>query len=285
MRSNIHFPKIRLQFIQMKDPAPALIHSPFFDDEDVKDRLRFEMAPQVDFVRRTLDSLDETEKNIRQKETEEIDKEGKRAEDLKNLLVISRPPSALREEYRVVLPLQARYAALTSAVTGLELLVHSLHAAGYDLAKFAQHRNSRKYGDGDAAANQRFEEAQKIIKRGRKIGRERIEGALRRMGKEWAKLQQGAENFSDLRAVRHAVVHCGGAVEKFNKPEKLREAINRLPGFHAVEETVEVDGEEFLMPLSQGPPEEQIWIERGALNPPVKQTLDFIGEIHDAHFG
>ena len=269
----------------MKDPALALIPSPFFDDEDVKDRLRFKMTPQVDFVRRVLDSLDETEKNIRQKEAEEIDKERKHAEDLKNLLVIPRSLSALHEEYRVGLPLPARYAALTSAVTGLELLVHYLHAADYDLAEFAQHRNNRKYGDGDAAANQRSEEVQKIIKRGRNIGQGRVEETLRRMGKEWAKLQQGAENFSDLRAVRHAIVHCGGAVEKYNKPEKLRKAINRLPGFHAVEENVEVDGEEFLMPLSQGPPEEQIWIERGALNPPVEQALDFIGKIHDAHFG
>ena len=266
----------------MKNPALDLIHSSFFDDEDVKDWLRFEMVPQVDSVRRALDSLDETEKNIRQKETEEIDKEGKHAEYPKNIPVIPRSPFALLEEYRVVLPLHARYTALTSSVIGLELLVHSLHAADYDLAEFAQHRNNRKYGDGDAAANQRFEE---IIKQGRKIGRERVEDALRRMGKEWAKLQQGAENFSDLRTVRHAIVHCGGAVEKFNKPEKLREAINRLPGFHAVEEKVEVDGEEFLMPLSQGPPQEQIWIERGALNPPVEQALEFIGKIHDAHFG
>ena len=78
---------------------------------------------------------------------------------------------------------------------------------------------------------------------------------------------------------------CGGAVKEFKPPEKLREAIDRLDGFHAVKEEVEVDGEKFLMPLSQDLPEEQIWIERGALNPPIEQALDFIGKIHDAHFG
>ena len=269
----------------MKPPA-SIPPSSFFDDEDIKYRLRFKIEPRAAFVRRTLDVLDESEKNIRQKEKEETDKAEKRAKDPKNLPVISSPLSVLREEYRVILPLHARYAALISAVAGLEWLVSSLHAAHIeDLTEFAQHEKNSKYRDGDAAANQRFEEMQKIIKRDRKIGRGRVEETLRRMAKEWAQLREkkrGEEIFSDLRVVRHAIVHCGGAVQEFNDPDKLRKAIDRLDKFYAVAEEVEVDDEKFIMPLSESLPEEQIWIERNALRPLVEQALDFIMQVRAA---
>ena len=248
----------------MKPPA-SIPPSSFFDDEDIKHRLRFKIEPRAAFIRRTLDVLDEFEKNIRQKEKEETDKAEKRAKNPKNLPVISSPLSVLREEYRVILPL------------------HAAHIE--DLTEFAQHEKNSKYRDGDAAANQRFEEMQKIIKRDRKIGRGRVEETLRRMAKEWAQLREkkrGEEIFSDLRVVRHAIVHCGGAVQEFNDPDKLRKAIDRLDKFYAVAEEVEVDDEKFIMPLSESLPEEQIWIERNALRPLVEQALDFIMQVRAA---
>ena len=269
----------------MQTPVP--IPAPFFDDDDDKDRLRFKMQPREDFVRRTLDTLDQSEKNIRQLEKKETDKAEKWANDPKNFLIASRPLSVLREEYRVDLPLNARYAALISAMAGLEWLVRSMHTSHRDiLAGFAQYEADRQGGEGNAAAVQKFTEMREIIWRERTIRWGRIEETLRHMA-EWANLRENhpaQKTFADLCVVRNAIVHCGGAVMEFNNPKKLREAIDDLKGFHATNEEVEVDGEEFIMPLSQDLPEEQIWIERGAVRPPVEQALDFIKEIHSARF-
>ena len=266
--------------------TPVSIPAPFFDDDDDKDRLRFKMQPREDFVRRTLDTLDQSEKNIRQLEKKETAKEEKWANDPKNFLIASRPISVLREEYRVDLPLNARYAALISAMAGLEWLVHSMHATRRDiLANFAQYEADRQGGEGNAAAAQKFTEMREIIWQARTIRRGRVEETLQHMA-EWANLQENhpaLQTFADLCVVRNAIVHCGGAIMEFNNPKKLREAIRRLKGFSAVEE-VEVDGEEFIMPLAQNLPEEQIWIGRDATRPPVEQTLDFIKEIHSARF-
>ena len=260
-----------------------------YDEDEVKFQLHLKMRPRVDFVRRTLDILDESEKNIERLMERKICEAEKLAKDPDRFMFIaSPPPSTLREEYRVALPLNARYAALISAVAGLEWLVRSLHTAHRDdLSEFVQYEKNKKNSAEDAAAARRFEETREIVMQDRRIGQGGVEKALRRLAERADRWEgnNAREFFSNLCAVRNAIVHCGGAVKEFKPPEKLREAIDRLDGFHAVKEEVEVDGEKFLMPLSQDLPEEQIWIERGALNPPIEQALDFIGEIHNAHFG
>ena len=267
-------------------PTPVPIPTPPFDDDADKDRLRFKMRPQENFVRRVLDDLDQSEKSIRQMEKKETAKEEKRAKDAKSFLIAPRPLSALREEYRVDLPLNVRYAALISAVAGLEWLIRSMHAAHRDtLAGFAQYESDRQGGEGNAAAAQKFTEMREIIWQARTIRRGRIEETLRHMA-ELANLRKkhpALKTFANLCVVRNAIVHCGGAIMEFNEPKKLLAAIRGLEGFFAAEE-VKVDGEEFVMPLAQNLPEEQIWIGRGATRPPVEQALDFIKEIHDARF-
>lgn len=250
--------------------------------DEVKIRLGLKMRPRVAFVRQTLDLLDESERNIEQLMEEEV----RKAEEFGsvNEMLDPDPVYALREEYRVGLPLNARYAALISAVAGLEWLVHSLHTAHRDdLSEFIRHEESQK--SGDAAAARRLSETRKIVEQDRKIGRGRVGESLKRMAK---RAKPGGEDdaggmFSDLCATRNAVVHCGGAIAEFNDPPMLRAAISRLNGFHAARE-VGADGETFVMPLSQGPQEEQIWIERDALRPLVGRALDFITKVHRANF-
>ena len=251
--------------------------------DEVKIRLHFKMRPRVAFVRQTLDLLDESERNIEQLMEEEI----RKAEECGSAdeMLDPDPVYALREEYRVGLPLNARYAALISAAAGLEWLVHSLHTAHRDdLAEFIRHEESQKRGD--AAAVRRLSETRKIVERDRKIGWGRVGESLQRMAKR-AK-PEGEDDasgiFSDLCAARNAVVHCGGVVAEFNDPPMLRAAISRLKGFRAARE-VGADGETFVMPLSQGLQEEQIWIERDALRPLVERALAFIMKVREANFG
>ena len=138
-----------------------------YDEDEVKFQLHLKMRPRVDFVRRTLDILDESEKNIERLMERKICEAEKLAKDPDRFMFIaSPPPSTLREEYRVALPLNARYAALISAVAGLEWLVQLPAHRSYR-GRFVGIRPIRerisKNSDEDAAAARRFEETREIV--------------------------------------------------------------------------------------------------------------------------
>ena len=256
------------------------------------------MRPHVNFVSHALNFLDECERSIDERKKREDKEAEKLAMENKATTESAGFPADirlerrmellnLREQNQVILPLNARYTALVSAVAGMEWLVRSLHAAHRGgMAEFARNEEEKKIGSGESHAARKFAEMRDVVQDWR-IRQGGVVDTLKRIAK-WANLREednAREVFADLCVARNAVVHCGGAVEAFNDPRQLRGALGRLNGFRAVSEMKAGKagelGVKFMMPLS----EEQIWIERDALRPLAGRALSFILEVHKAHFG
>ena len=265
--------------LSMRFPVPGA------DASDVKWRLHYKMRPRVDFIRQALNLLDDSEVNIRKMMKSEVGKaEEAQGESVPS--VILPPPislKTLREQHLVVLPLNARYAGLISCAAGLEWLVHAMQSARLeDMAELAQNEAEQKDADGNADAARKFREMREVIEQDRRIRTGRVVETLRQMAAAANLPQKGAalQIFSDLCLARNAVVHCGGAAEDFNQPDKLRDAVRRLSGFEITKE-VKIGKEPLAMPLG----ENQIWIERDALRPLVEKTLDFVLQARGKLFG
>ena len=245
------------------------------------------MKPPVEFVRQVLDSLDASEAEFDMDEwgAEEAAEARARDEsqwkDAPEYEMAQRRKIALaelREQYLVVLPLNARYAALISTVAGMEWLVRFLDAA--------HRRNAvefvRKGGGWTEADAGGLRNVERLIRESPNESAAEILGRFAggKQSPEWGV-------FRDLCAVRNAVTHCAGCVGDARKPKPLRAAAERLRGVH-IKRSVEVEGKEkgvpsydFQMPMRR----EQVWIERDALRPLVEQTLRFLEGVHEAHFG
>ena len=271
----------------MKTPAPGfIIPAPYsFEYEEVGDDLRLKARPRENFVRWTLNLLDESEKNIDQLMEKEIGK----AKQICSAPGEFRIPGSLyelREQHLVVLPLNVRYAALISAVAGLEWLVRLLDSTRRDNAANFIRWKARASKDADETKMLRQVESVLRDSHPKDPGIQDILKLFAERTGLW-KNHPASGVFAHLCDVRNAIVHCGGAVRKSRSPKKLRGVVDRLKrfGFDSVEEYVEVDGEQFIMPLSEGSPEEQIWIARDALRTPVERALGFVMEVREAHFG
>ena len=242
----------------------------------------FSMAPRMSFVRHALALLDTLENAFPSQEEEKIAQAKQEAmqigadleaQEVDTDAFLTRNMRELRARHRISLPLNARYSALTSAVTGIESLVYSQdderrRQAGEFIRKRAE----------EAAAEDAvmFRRAEKIIQGG--ISGQKVSDTLKRFAQD-AGMSCGADSrwqtFCDLQCVRNRIVHGAGCVKKENT--KDFKAAERL-GF-SVSDKVNVDGEKFEMPLGT-----QIWIERNALNKPVEQALEFIEQACDKHF-
>ena len=214
----------------------------------------FTMGPLMDFIAQALVALDRFESGLQGREKEAIARAKEQREENppppEEWVAPEAEEQFLRWQHRVVLPLNARYTALVSAVAGMEWLVVLLH---------------RKH-KGEAPEWGRIPKTLKD---------------LAKKGGIWDKESSQSlwEDFRALRIVRNAILHCGGVVEDVGNPKEFRDAAKRLK--FCIRSKVEVDGEKEFMPMSGS----QLWIERDALEEPVKRALDFIEEVHKAHFG
>ena len=251
----------------------------------------FAMDPRINFVTQALDASDKFESELSKQEQIEIANAKKRREE--NPV----PPEewvdpetedfCLRQWHRVVLPLNARYTALVSAVAGMEWLIMLLHGGcHYEVNKFAQ----KQAKNADAEIAHVFKSMEVIIQTGRS-SRGRVSEMLKILadkGGIWEKESSQSlwEDFRALHIIRNAIVHCGGRVADVRNCMEFRNAVSRLK-FRTLTK-VEVDGEEFSMPMAGAETwsseSEQLWIERGALREPVERVLDFIRDVHKAYF-
>ena len=230
------------------------------------------MKPRAAFIRQVLNSLDDSEDEFENEGDDAAwEVEWKNAPEYDMAQKREIALAELREQYLVVLPLNARYAALISTVAGMEWLVRFLDAA--------HRRNAvefvRKGGGWTEADAGGLRNVERLI---RESPDESAAEILARFVGGKDKPEWGV--FRDLCAVRNAVTHCAGCVGLARKPKSLRDAAGRLRGF-SIGRSVEVKGEEILAPMRR----EQVWIERDALRPLIEQTLHFIESVHEAHFG
>ena len=249
------------------------------------------VGPRMDFATQALDVLDKFESGLEGQEREEIAKAEELQKEGSPRIIKSHDPDfekqLLRRTHRVVLPLNARYTALVSAVAGMEWLVALLHkGCRHQADKFIQ-AQAKKAG---IETVPEFKSAMAIIRSARPgWGRsyETLKDLAKIGGVEDKK--SSLEEFRALYVVRHAIVHCGGRVEDVRDSDRnsFRAAVKRL-NFRVLTK-VEINGEEFDMPMAGahfwGAESGQLWIGRDALREPVKRALDFINEVHKAYFG
>ena len=181
------------------------------------------MAPRVSFVRQALALLDTLENALPSQEEEKIAQAKREAVEMRENLAsqgfdmddfLTPRMQELRARHRISLPLNARYSALTSAVTGIEALVYFQD----DIRCRQAGEFIRKRAEGAPAEDAvMFERAEKIIRGG--ISGQKVSDTLKRFAQD-AGMSCGTDSrwqtFCALQRVRNRIVHGAGCVKKEN---------------------------------------------------------------------
>ena len=245
----------------------------------------FSMGPLMDFVAQALVALDRFESGLQGREKEAIARAKEQREENppppEEWVAPEAEEQFLRWQHRVVLPLNARYTALVSAVAGMEWLVTLLYRECMrEATKFTQERADNANPENAFALKSLGVIIQNVRPEWRRVP-ETLKN-LAQKGGIWGKesSQPLWEDFRALCIVRNAILHCGGVVKDVRNPKEFRDAAERLK--FCIRSEMEVDGKKESMPLSRS---SQLWIERDALKEPVERARDFIVEVHKAYFG